>query len=92
MDVGGGVGKFAFPHLFASRLTVIGGMSMDLAKRYPNLRFVVQDRAQVITQARTVWEKEFPQALENRVTLMPHNFFDENPVKGPDAFLLRYIL
>ncbi|KAF9493340.1 S-adenosyl-L-methionine-dependent methyltransferase [Pleurotus eryngii] len=76
VDVGGGV----------------GGMSMDLAKRYPNLRFVVQDRAQVITQARTVWEKEFPQALESRVTLMPHNFFDENPVKGPDAFLLRYIL
>ncbi|GBE80928.1 O-methyltransferase gedA [Sparassis crispa] len=77
VDVGGGV----------------GGMSIDLCKRYPPLSFVVQDRAPVIEQAKTVWQREQPDALESgRVKLMPHNFFIENPVKGADIYLLRYIL
>ena len=67
-------------------------MSLDLSRKYPKLNFVVQDRPAVIEQAKGIWQKENPDALANRVTLMPHNFFDENPVKGAAAYLLRYIM
>ncbi|KZT03249.1 S-adenosyl-L-methionine-dependent methyltransferase [Laetiporus sulphureus 93-53] len=43
----------------------IGGMSMELAKRYPLLRFIVQDRAMVIQEAAAVWQKELPEALSS---------------------------
>ncbi|KAI0923350.1 hypothetical protein AcW1_006336 [Taiwanofungus camphoratus] len=77
VDVGGGV----------------GGMSIDLCKRYSNLAFVVQDRAHTIKEAKAIWRREQPGALETgRVQLMPHNFFEENPVKHADVYLLRYVL
>ncbi|KAI0922947.1 hypothetical protein AcV5_009806 [Taiwanofungus camphoratus] len=77
VDVGGGV----------------GGMSIDLCKRYSNLAFVVQDRAHVIEEAKTIWRCEQPDALETgRVQLMSHNFFEENPVKHADVYLLRSVL
>lgn len=78
VDVGGGV----------------GGFSMQLSHLYPNLHFVVQDRAPVLKQAESeVWPKENPSALqEGRVTFTPHNFFDKNPVKGAEVYWLRYII
>ncbi|KAF9631052.1 putative o- protein [Lasiodiplodia theobromae] len=78
VDVGGGV----------------GGFSMQLSHLYPNLRFVVQDRAPVLKQAESeVWPKENPSALqEGRVTFTPHNFFDKNPVQGAEVYWLRYII
>ncbi|KDQ12506.1 hypothetical protein BOTBODRAFT_134671 [Botryobasidium botryosum FD-172 SS1] len=76
VDVGGGV----------------GGLSLGLAKTYPDLKFVVQDRASVLVQGKEVWEREMPEALNTRVTLMPHNFFNENPVKGAAVYFMRYII
>ncbi|TFY67302.1 hypothetical protein EVG20_g3987 [Dentipellis fragilis] len=71
----------------------IGGMSLDLAKKFPNLKFVVQDRSAVISQARAVWQRELPDALESqRTQLMGHDFFAEQPVKGAEIYNLRYIL
>jgi len=75
VDVGGGV----------------GGMSLDLAKRSPQLRFVLQDRAPVIQQAEIVWEREFPEALETRrMKMMEHDFFIE-PIKFAEVYLFRYV-
>ncbi|GFF50688.1 sterigmatocystin 8-O-methyltransferase [Aspergillus udagawae] len=78
VDVGGGV----------------GGFCIQLSRLYPELNFVVQDRAPALKQAQSsVWPKENPQALaEGRVSFMTHDFFHENPVKGADVYWLRYIM
>ncbi|KAF7593899.1 hypothetical protein BBP40_010601 [Aspergillus hancockii] len=78
VDVGGGV----------------GGFPLQLSKIYPDLRFVVQDRAPVVKQGlERVWPKENPAALEaGRVQFVAHSFFDKNPVEGADVYYLRYVL
>ncbi|KAF2280130.1 O-methyltransferase A [Westerdykella ornata] len=78
VDVGGGV----------------GGFCLQLSHLYPDLKFVVQDRAPVLQQAETfVWPKENPTALsQGRVTFTPHDFFSDNPVKGAEVYWLRYII
>ncbi|OCH89739.1 S-adenosyl-L-methionine-dependent methyltransferase [Obba rivulosa] len=77
VDVGGGV----------------GGMSLDLAKMYPKLNFVVEDRPAVIKKASAVWQAELPKALEdNRVQLLAHDFFTEQPIKCAEVYIMRYIL
>ncbi|KAI0939258.1 hypothetical protein AcW1_004349 [Taiwanofungus camphoratus] len=77
IDVGGGV----------------GGTSLDLAKRFPRLQFIVQDRASTIQQGEAIWLRELPDAVEaGRIKFVAHNFFAEQPVKGADVYLLRYIL
>lgn len=80
-----------FENLTVSLLS--GGMSLELARRFPNLRFVVQDREVVIRKAEQVWLQELPVALRTeRVKLMAHDFFTEQPVKSAAAFLMRHIL
>jgi len=70
-----------------------GGTSLDLAKRYPNLRFIVEDRPSTIQQAEVVWMREYPEAIQTgRVKLLPHNFFSEQPIKGADVYFMRWIL
>ena len=65
---------------------------MELAKIYPDLNFVVQDTPGNIEQAKGVWQAENTKILQTRVTLMPHDFFKENPVKNADVYVLRYIM
>jgi hypothetical protein len=78
VDVGGGV----------------GGFPLQLSKVYPDLRFVVQDRAPVVKQGlEQVWPKENPSALKDgRVQFVAHSFFDKNPTEGADIYFLRYVL
>ncbi|KAL4963710.1 O-methyltransferase tpcA [Aspergillus stella-maris] len=78
VDVGGGV----------------GGFILQLLPVYPQLRFIVQDRAEVLRQAETeIWPAEAPEAVKDgRVQLMEHDFFQPNPVKGADVYWLRGVL
>lgn len=78
VDVGGGVGGFA----------------LQLLKLYPRLKFVVQDRAEVLKQAETdFWPKHAPEAIQSgRVVLQELDFFQVNPVKGAAVYWLRGIL
>ncbi|KAG2419142.1 hypothetical protein HFD88_002246 [Aspergillus terreus] len=78
VDVGGGV----------------GGFCLQLSKIYPDLSFIVQDRAPALAQAqREIWPRENPEALSTgRVRFLEHNFFNANPVVGADVYWLRYIL
>lgn len=59
---------------------------------FADLKFVIQDCPPVLEQAVAMWQKEFPEALASRVTLMPHDFFQANPIKGAAVFLLRHIM
>ncbi|KAH9927650.1 S-adenosyl-L-methionine-dependent methyltransferase [Fomitopsis serialis] len=71
----------------------IGGMSLELAKRYPNLKFVLQDRLPVIEKAKAVWEHELPEAVESkRIAFMEHDFFKEQPIKGAEVYFMRNVL
>ncbi|PCH41144.1 S-adenosyl-L-methionine-dependent methyltransferase [Wolfiporia cocos MD-104 SS10] len=62
-----------------------GGTSLDLAGRFPNLRFVVEDLPSTIQQAQAVWTREYPEALQRgRVKLQP--------IKGAEVYFMRAIL
>ncbi|KAI5923694.1 O-methyltransferase [Camillea tinctor] len=77
VDVGGGVGGFA----------------MQLCAAYPSLRFIVQDQPAMIAGAPGVWQETQPGALASgRATLMAHDFFAPNPVKGADVYWFRHVL
>ncbi|KAI0833157.1 putative O-methyltransferase [Hypoxylon sp. FL0890] len=77
VDVGGGVGSF----------------DLQLARLYPELRFIVQDQAVPIEQGFSMWQREFPEALESgRVKFVMHDFFKPNPVKGADIYWMRHVL
>ncbi|KZT74280.1 S-adenosyl-L-methionine-dependent methyltransferase [Daedalea quercina L-15889] len=77
VDVGGGVGS----------------MCMELAAKFPQLQFVVEDRKPVIEQGRNVWASEMPQVVQDgRIILRVHDFFHEQPIKGAEVYFLRYIL
>ena len=66
----------------------LGIVSCDIAKRFPDLRFIVQDLPKVIEHAKT----KFPAELAGRVTFMAHDFFTEQPVKNADIYYFLWIL
>ncbi|KAL8836049.1 MAG: hypothetical protein Q9170_003062 [Blastenia crenularia] len=65
-----------------------GSLSFALARTFPSLRFVVQDRPQVIA----IVQENVPLELHDRVSFMAHDFFTEQPVKDADVFILKFIL
>ncbi|KIK64596.1 hypothetical protein GYMLUDRAFT_981809 [Collybiopsis luxurians FD-317 M1] len=71
----------------------LGGMCLDLARQYPDMKFIVQDQGPIIEEARKFWQTEMPEALEkHRTRLMEHSFFSEQLIKSADIYNLRYIL
>ncbi|KAI8932008.1 hypothetical protein NX059_010904 [Plenodomus lindquistii] len=58
-----------------------------LAKKFPNLKIVVQDLPEVAP----VFEKEFPVELKDRVSFVTHNLFHPQPVTA-DIYMLKWIL
>ena len=73
--------------------SILGGACLDLTRRFPNLHFVVEDRAAIIEKVQEFWKITYPEALQTgRVQLVPHNFFEEQPIKGADVYFMRFIL
>ena len=64
-----------------------GLVSMDIARGFPSLRFIVQDLPKVIEDAKM----KVPAELADRVTFMAHDMFTEQPVKGADVYYFRWI-
>ncbi|CZR56846.1 related to O-methyltransferase [Phialocephala subalpina] len=80
VDVGGGIGKSLISNFL-------------LHSVYPELSLVIQDRKFMIQQARSVWGMKYPSAiLEGKVSLVTHDFFETNPVRGAEVYWLRYIM
>lgn len=65
-----------------------GVVSIELARRFPTLRFIVQDREEVIAESSSL----VPKDVADRVTFMVHDFFTEQPVRGADVYFFRWIL
>lgn len=65
-----------------------GGVSMALAKAYPNLKLVVQDLPGTAEEG----EKLLPTALKDRVRFMGHDFLTEQPIKNAHVYFFRFIL
>lgn len=65
-----------------------GAVSAALARRFSDLRFVVQDMEQVIAQRPPLGDPE----LDGRIEFMAHDFFQLQPVVGADVYYLRWIL
>lgn len=68
-----------------------GSASLALAKRFPNLRFVVQDLREPIHSARAQAES-LPTDVAGRIEFFEHDFFTPQPVQDADVYLLRMII
>ncbi|KAE9365008.1 S-adenosyl-L-methionine-dependent methyltransferase [Stipitochalara longipes BDJ] len=64
-----------------------GHVSIELAKNYPNLSFIVQDLPNTIASAKPV-----PSELADRITFQAHDFTTPQSVKGADLYLFRWIM
>ena len=65
----------------------IGSASKALAKAFPRLTFVVQDREHVVRNA-VVENVE----IRDRIKFMAHDFHDEQPVKDADVYFFRRVM
>lgn len=63
-----------------------GSVSIEILRRYPRLRCIVQDLAEVIADANV------PSDLKDRLEFREQNFFAEQSVKGADVYFLRSVL
>ncbi|KAI1812318.1 S-adenosyl-L-methionine-dependent methyltransferase [Poronia punctata] len=63
-----------------------GHVSMELAKLFPRLSFVVQDgSSEMLAEGR----RRLDPSIADRVSFTQHNFFKPQPYRGAAAFLLR---
>ena len=65
-----------------------GNVSIEVAKRYPSIRCIVQDLPEVIVDG----AKLVPPEVVDQVSFMEHEFFQEQPVKDADVYYFRWIL
>ena len=67
-----------------------GQVASAIARAYPdpNLKFIVQDQPDTVSSL----SNHVPTDLSSRISGMPHDFFDPQPVKGADMYLYRWIL
>ncbi|KAK7026519.1 hypothetical protein VNI00_015599 [Paramarasmius palmivorus] len=70
-----------------------GHVTMDLLKKNPQFKIVLQDQAQVVDQAKELWSNEYPRAIkEGNVEFVPFNFFEDTVVKSCDIYYIKGIL
>ncbi|KAL0578858.1 hypothetical protein V5O48_003138 [Marasmius crinis-equi] len=72
-----------------------GHNMLTIREKYPQFKFIVQDRAGVMEEAKKFWNSSAPGAIEsNDVTLQAQDFFEPqaNAIAPPDVYLLSMIL
>ena len=84
----------AFPWGSSGDLTVVdvggglGHVSRALVEHNPTAKCIVEDSPDTVMQG----EKELPADLQGRINFKAHDFFQEQPIKGADVYLLRLVL
>ncbi len=63
-----------------------GHVSVALARRFPNLNFVVQDFKETVEAS----EKTLPAEFKGRVSFQAHDFFNPQPVRA-EIYMMRHI-
>ena len=63
-----------------------------LAKKFPDLNFVIQDLASNAEVGRKAATDSLPAQVLSRLTFQPHDFTLPQPVRGAAVYLLRMIL
>lgn len=67
-----------------------GFVCVDLAEKYKNMKFVVQDLQRTVDSApKPLCEDK---EIASRITMLAHDFFTEQPVKGADVYYFRWIM
>ncbi|EGX95068.1 O-methyltransferase, putative [Cordyceps militaris CM01] len=67
-----------------------GFVCVDLAKKWKNIKFIVQDLPKTVESAPSPISED--DAVASRITLQAHDFFKEQPVKGADVYFFRWII
>ncbi|KAK0628564.1 S-adenosyl-L-methionine-dependent methyltransferase [Bombardia bombarda] len=67
-----------------------GFVCVDLAKKYKNVKFVVQDLPKTVESAPSPICDDAEVA--ERITLLPHDFFTEQVTKDADVYFFRWIM
>lgn len=84
----------AFPWGSGGELTVVdvggglGHVSRVLVVHSPTVKYIIEDSPDVIAQG----QQGLPADLRGRISFQAHDFFQEQPVKGADVYLLRLVL
>ncbi|MCJ1382875.1 hypothetical protein MMC17_005988 [Xylographa soralifera] len=63
-----------------------GVVAIEIARHVRDITCIVQDLSEVVSKA------VVPADLTTRLSFMEHDFFTEQPVKGADIYMLRWIL
>lgn len=68
----------------------IGGSAghNELALHYPSIKFIIQDRAKVVTS----FEGSLHSDLNSRISFQMYDFMTLQPIKGADVYFLKHIL
>lgn len=66
----------------------VGATSTVLAETFSTLQCTVQDMPQIASQGRS----QVASNVASRITFMEHDFFQEQPVKNADVYLMRWVL
>ncbi|KAI9441374.1 S-adenosyl-L-methionine-dependent methyltransferase [Lactarius indigo] len=92
---------FPFPDLAEGALVVdvgggIGSTTLRLAQRFPNFRFIIQDREPVCKLGEDAWQVHSPSLIKSgRVRFQVHDFFKRQPKHDGDikaaVFILRVV-
>lgn len=64
--------------------------TIALATSFPQLNFIVQDLPETIANS-PGHLNHLPEAVRSRITCQAHNFFEPQPVRNADVFLMRMI-
>lgn len=68
----------------------LGYTCVAIGRAYPTLNFIVQDLGKVY--AKTNAAELIPEEMKNKIEFMTHDFFEPQPVKGADVYLIRWCL
>lgn len=84
--------SFDWDALGEATVVDIGGSgghdAIILARRFPRLKFIVQDRP----EQQAAFDQNLPADLKGRICFQPHDFFSPQPVQDASIYMLKHVL